>query len=154
MATNYGKKFEKVFEQGWKQTFPVSFILRLPDQQSGYFGSSSNPCDYICFNNGKLFMVELKSHAGNTFPFDALRQYDKLSKYVGIDGVHVCVIIWFRDKDKVVYCPMESIIKMRVDGKKSVNIKYLDTKEYNIIDIPSTKKRTFMYSDFSFLAEI
>ena len=154
MATNYGKKFEKVFEQDWRKTFPCSFIFRLPDQQSGYYGTSSNPCDYICFVNNKLYLLELKSHLGNTFPLSNLRQYDKLSPYVGIDGVKIGVIIWFRDKDKVVYCPMETVTKLKLDDKKSINIKYLDTKEYNIIEIPSSKKRVFMESNYTILGDL
>ena len=100
MATNYGKKFEKVFEQDWRKTFPCSFIFRLPDQQSGYYGTSSNPCDYICFVNNKLYLLELKSHLGNTFPLSNLRQYDKLSPYVGIDGVKL-ITLYLRDGTKI-----------------------------------------------------
>ena len=35
MAVN-GKAFEEHFKEGWKKSFPDSFILRLPDQMSGY----------------------------------------------------------------------------------------------------------------------
>ena len=151
MATNYGKKFEKVFEQDWLRAFPGSFIMRLPDQQSGYYGTSANPCDYICFVNGTLHLIELKSHNGNTFPLDNLRQFEKLQQYSGIDGVKIGVIIWYRDHDKVVYCPFNSILKMKMDDRKSVNIKYLDTKEYELIEIPSEKKRVFLASDYKCL---
>ena len=153
MATNYGKKFEKVFEQDWVKSFPCSFILRLPDQQSGYYGASSNPCDYICYVNKKLYLLELKSHLGNTFPLDNLRQYEKLAKYAGIQGVISGVIIWFRDRDKVVFCPISSVIKMKMDDKKSINIKYLETKEYDLIEIPSSKKRVFMESNYTLLGD-
>ena len=37
-----GKKFEKQFEQDWRISFPKGVIIRLPDQQSGYFGTSQN----------------------------------------------------------------------------------------------------------------
>lgn len=154
MATNYGKKFEKVFEQDWKRAFPCSFILRLPDQQSGYYGTSANPCDYICYVNSKLYLLELKSHLGNTFPLDNLRQYTKLVEYCGIKGVKVGVIVWFRDKDKVVYCPIETITKLKMDDKKSINIKYLETKEYELIEVPSVKKRVFLQSDYRILGEL
>ena len=154
MPTNYGKKFEKEFEKDWKRSFPNSFIMRLPDQQSGYYGASSNPCDFICHINGKLHLLELKSHLGNTFPLDNLRQYDKLMEYCGIDGVKIGILVWFRDRDKVVYCPIETITKLKLDNKKSVNIKYLETKEYDMIDVPSVKKRVFMESDYSILGDI
>ena len=60
------------------------------------------------------------------------------------------VILWFIDHDKVVYVPIDTVIKMSDDGKKSINIKDLDS-EYYIIDLPSTKKRTFMETNYTLL---
>lgn len=44
--------------------------------------------------------------------------------------------------------------KMHEDGKKSINIKMLEDNVYNIIEIPSVKKRTFMESDYSVLLQL
>lgn len=60
------------------------------------------------------------------------------------------VILWFIDHDKVVYVPIDTVIKMSDDGKKSINIKDLDS-EYYIIDLPSEKKRAFLSTDYSVL---
>ena len=46
---NLGKKFEDNVKKDWVRTFPKSFFIRLPDQQSRYFGQSGNICDYIGF---------------------------------------------------------------------------------------------------------
>lgn len=43
---------------------------------------------------------------------------------------------------------------MKEDNRKSVNVKYLDSNEYNIIEIPSVKKRVFMDSDYRCLADL
>jgi len=46
------------------------------------------------------------------------------------------VVIWFYDKDKTIYCPISQIKQMKIDGKKSVNLKNLiDKKEYKYYDI-------------------
>ena len=71
-----------------------------------------------------------------------------MQQFKGIDTVHLGIIIWFRDNDKVIYCSLSTIEKLISDEKKSINIKYLTTKEYEIIEIPSVKKRTFMESDY------
>ena len=63
------------------------------------------------------------------------------------------VILWFIDHDKVVYVPIETVIKYAEEEKKSINIKDLDS-EYVIIDLPSQKKRTFMETDYSVLGEL
>lgn len=153
MAVNYGKKFEKIFEQDWRNSFPDSFIYRLPDQQSGYYGSSTNPCDYICYMNSGLYLIELKSHLGGTFPLSAFRQFKKMQelkqKFPTTTALHFGLIIWFRDFDKVVYCPLSTVEKLINDGKKSISIKYLTTKEYEIVEIPSVKKRVFMESYYN-----
>lgn len=121
---------------------------------SGYKVSSRNICDFICFNEGILYLMECKTHAGNTFPLSNLTQYDKLKSKVGIHGVRVGVVIWFYEKDKVVYVPISTVTQLMQDEKKSVNIKYLETKEYSMYEVPSKKLRTFMQSDYSILQEL
>ena len=53
MAVNRGKQFEDVFRKDWKQSFPDTFLLRLPDQTSGFYGSR-NLCDFIAYFDGIL----------------------------------------------------------------------------------------------------
>ena len=150
-----GKAFEKRFQQDWLETVPNSFVMRLPDQQSGYYGTSANPCDFICYSYPNMFLLELKSHKGNTFPLSAFRQYGKLVSYDSIDKrIKIGVILWLYDHDKVIYIPIRSFIKMVEDDKKSFNIKYLETKEYECYELPSDKLRTFMSTDYSFLVKL
>ena len=153
MANDRGKKFELKFREDWLK-LPNAFVMRLPDQQSGYYGTSANPCDFICYSYPYMFLLELKSHKGNTFPFSAFRQYEKIRTYSGREGIKVGVILWLYDHDKVVYIPISSFDKMVVDGKKSFNIKYLESQEYECYEIPSTKLRTYMTSDWSYLVQL
>lgn len=154
MANNYGKQFEKKFYSDFINTVKDSFILRLYDQVSGYKNVSKNLCDYICYCEPLLYLIEVKSVKGNTFPIGNLTQYDKLKEKVGIKGVRAGAIIWFYEKDKVVYVPCSTFTKLIEDGKKSVNIKMLNEGMYRIIEIPSKKKRVFMDSDYSVLMNL
>ena len=146
--SDYGKKFEQQFLEDWGKSYPNTFIYRLPDQQSRYKGGSRNPCDFICYNNKNLYLIECKSHAGNTIPFSNLRQHDLLKSYesCAITG-YIC---WFYDHDKVFFIQTQTITKMIEENKKSINIKDKD----RFIEIPSIKKRTFMNSDYSVLVDI
>lgn len=72
-----GKKFEARFRDDWTTSVRDSFIYRLNDQMSGYQGSS-NISDFICYKKPDFFLIECKSHAGNTFPFAAFRQFESL----------------------------------------------------------------------------
>lgn len=155
MAESLGKKFEASFRVNWKKCFPNTFIFRLPDMMGGYAGvGGSNPCDFICLPEaGKLLMLELKEHKGNTIPWTAIRQYDKLLSYSALNYVYPGILIWFSDHDKIVYCPVEEAKKMHDDGLKSINIKMLEEKLYNICEIPTIKKRVFLEADYTKLVE-
>lgn len=60
---------------------------------SGYKMTAKNLCDFICYFNKNLFLIEAKSIRGNTFPLSNLSQYDKLKAKVGIPGVRAGVVI-------------------------------------------------------------
>lgn len=152
MSDNLGKKFEQKFRECWEATFPKSFIYRLPDQMNGYKVVSKNPCDFMCFNENTLFLIECKTVKGKSFPFSNLTQYDKIKEYVGIQGVRCGVVVWYYNEDSVVYIPISTVTKMLNNNIKSININKID--DYNIISIPSKKLRTFMESDYSCLMNL
>lgn len=149
MAQNRGKEFEARFKQQFLASFPNSFILRLPDQVSGYKYTSSNICDFIGYAKGKLYLIECKTHLGASFPLSNLSQYNKLLPYVGIPGVRVGVVLWLIDKDKIFYVPINTVIQMKIKNKKSIS--YKDIDKWRIMEIPSIKKVVFMDSDYSVL---
>ena len=147
-----GKKFEDKFKEDFKKSFPGGTIDRLYDQVSGY-KAISNISDFIGYNYPLIFYLECKSHKGNTFPLENLTQYDKLVKKVGIHGVRAGVVIWYIEKDRVIYVPINTITKMKQDNKKSVNIRTIDEDGYKYYEIPSVKKRVYMDSDYSVLKD-
>lgn len=156
MGHSYGKKFEIQFRNDWARTFPQSFIYRLADQQSYYHGTSSNPCDFICYNHGILFLIECKSIHGNTFAFQNLRQYPRLleEKLRKTPGKRVGVVLWFVDHGKVIYCPIMGVAKMKKDRKKSINVKDIDKNMYGIIELPGRVRRVFIETDYSPLMKL
>ena len=124
MGTNtVAKQFEVKFREDWKKSFPDSFCYRLPDQMTGYKTVSQNPCDIVCYTYPNLYLVECKTHKGNTFPFDAFRQYSNLLQYAGIKGLRAGIVLWFLEHDEIVYVPVKTVAQMIKDGKKSINIK-------------------------------
>ena len=152
MAVNYGKKWEaKVMEDFAK--LPGASIDRIYDVTTGY-KSISNISDTIAYVYPNIFYLECKSIHGNTFPLTGLTQYDKLVAKVGIPGVRSGVALWFVDHKTVVYVPVSTFTKLKEDGKKSVNIKMLEAKDYNIKLIPSVTKRVFPNCDYSDLMEL
>lgn len=147
---NKGKNFEERFKEDWKKSFPNGTIDRLYDPTSGFL-LITNICDFICYNYPNIFYIECKSHAGASIPFANITQYDKLKMKIGIEGVRAGVVLWLYEKDRVFYIPVSTIKRMKEEGKKSVGLKAVE-EGYNIIEIPSTKLRTYMKSDYSILA--
>lgn len=148
---NRGKEFEAIFKRDWLKTFPNSLCYRLKDDTSMYRGASRNPCDFFCYTNHTMYMLEVKSHYENTFPFSDLRQYEDLLSYKNSDVDVIGVIIWFIDHDRVIFVDIDTIEQMKKDGQKSINIRLIDKQGYKYTEIPSTKMRVFMKSDYSVL---
>lgn len=72
------------------------------------FRNISNVSDIIFYKYPFICYGELKSHKGNTFPIANLTQYDKLLVKKGLKGVRAGVILWFIEKDKVCWVPIET----------------------------------------------
>lgn len=118
---------------------------------TGYKTTSSNVSDFIGYVNGNLFLIECKSHQGNTFPFANLTQYDTLMSYRGLPGVRIGVFLWMIDHGVEIYLPISTVKEMKQDGLKSFNIKMLNPRNYRFFVFPSKKKRVFLESDYSLL---
>lgn len=146
---NRGKQFEAKFKADFLKLPEVS-LDRLYDPVGQYLGVR-NICDMIGYHYPNIFYIELKSSHGNTWPFSAYSQYEKMLPKVGIKGVRAGVVLWMVDHDKVVYLPTKTIQSMIANSKKSFNIKDIEKGKYRIIEIPSEKKRVFLDSDYSVL---
>ena len=152
MGASKGKAFEDKFKADFSKLEGVS-LDRLYDPVSGFNGIR-NICDFIGYKYPSIFYLECKSSQDNTWNFSAYSQYEKQLPRVGIYGVRVGVVLWMIKHDVVVYLPTKTIQKMKLDNKKSFNIKELYNDKYRIIKIPSVKKRVFMDSDYSVLFDL
>ena len=150
---NKGKQFEERFEEDWIRTFPNSIILRVPDQMTGYKGTSKNICDFIEFDGNLLYFTECKTSKGASMSFDKMSQHEKLKSFVGKKNVRAGFVLWLYEKDIVYYIPASTITQLKADGKKSVGIRAYE-EGYNIKVVPSKKLRVYMESDYSFMKDL
>ena len=146
------KAFEERFKEGWKKSFPEGDITRLYDVSMGY-KNISNVSDFIGYVYPNEYFLECKAHKGASIPFSAISQYDELIKKAGIYGIRAGVVLYLYEKFRVFYIPVKTIEQMKKDGKKSVGIKALE-EGYRIIEIPSTRLRVFMDSDYTVLKKL
>lgn len=148
MPINYGKKFEEQFKHDVSLLENV-LVLRLPDQQSGYYGTSQNICDFIIFRNKILYFVELKSIKGNTFPLSNFKQINKLLSLPNIDGVKKYLIIWYRDHDRIIAVEADRVYNYILQGNKSINVNKLG--EVPHIELGVNKRRVMLSADYSII---
>ena len=153
MAINKGKKWEVCVQESWEQSFPSSFIIRIPDQQSGYLGTSRNVSDFIAFKSPYLFLIECKTIKGNTLPFSNLKQYERMLQYEDIENIKTGFLVWWQDKGVTAWVPTKSIYLMKEDNKKSVHVDYVAQKLYNIIEVKNEIKRVYPKCDLSVMLE-
>ena len=99
-------------------------------------------------------MVECKATKGSSLNFSKIPQYDRLLDYKGLYKTYPGVVVWFYEKDTVIWVSIEEMEKMVLDGEKSIGLRMLKKdykKSYNIITVPSEKLRKFMESDYKYL---
>lgn len=152
MAQNRGKQWEAKLKEDFSK-LSGAYIYRVPDNMSGYKGITGIS-DFIGYKFPKIFFIEAKTVLGNTFSLTNFTQYEKLMSVPNEKGIHKGVMIWFQDHQRILYVPVLTIAKMKQDGKKSVNIRTIDTDGYDYVNIPSTQKRVFLDSDYSVLLDL
>ena len=152
MPVNRGKQFEAKVKEDMQKIEGIS-VDRIYDQVSGY-ATISNISDFVCYRYPTLIYLEAKSIHGNTFPLGNLTQLEKLKCKMGIKGVKAGVVIWYVDHDIVIWCPVESFLRIKEEGFKSINIRTLDLDEYKIKKLPSVKRRVFLDTDYKELFEV
>jgi recombination protein U len=104
---NEGKKFEQDFIRSVPETV---FKYRFKDGTAGWGEQDKtrfqapNICDFLLFD-GRLWLLELKSHKGKSIPFSCIRenQLTELSKAEIFDGIIPGFVFNFRDIAKTYF---------------------------------------------------
>jgi len=60
---------------------------------SQYKQSSQNPCDFLAFNSGYLWLLECKETKDGTLNFSKVPQLERLCTYTGLEAVLAYIII-------------------------------------------------------------
>lgn len=153
---NYGKKFETLIRKALDIPEKAISIDRLPDPVGGYSGIT-NICDFTCYKFPFNYFLECKATHDNTLNFkhkiteDQWQGMLNKSKYFGcLAGV--CV--WFISYDVTVFVPIQELQRLKDEGKKSLNIKDLDT-DLIYFNIPGAKKRVYFdYNGEEFIKKL
>lgn len=123
---------------------------RLYDQMSGLYGSK-NICDFIVYKSPYMYYIESKATWEDRFDFSMIseNQYEGLLKKSCIPGVYGLIIVLFASHKRAFILDISEIEKLKQVGKKSINIKKLDSwdmKYAEIQTIPNNRKKLLDYT--------
>lgn len=141
---NRGKGFEKEIREAFEREGNIS-VDRLKDTQAR-FKDNDNVADFIIYQYPYEIYIECKSRRGNTLNFkNDIRpnQWEGLQMKSTIKGVSAGIIVWFIDHEMTAYIGIDELLRLRAKGYKSLNIKDLQNKEIEFVEIEGVKKQVY-----------
>lgn len=155
--SNAGKDFEKDFISSVPDTI---YRYRFKDgtaawgEQEQTRFQHSNICDFLLFD-GRLILLELKSHKGKSIPFSCIRenQLKELSMADCVVGIIPGMIFNFRDFNKTYFIHIKHIYYFyHHSDRKSFPLEWV--QEYGTEIKGELKKVHYRYYVKEFLQEI
>lgn len=151
----------KLFEQDFIKSVPDTvFHYRFKDGTAGWGEGeatrfqATNICDFLLFD-GRLILLELKSHKGKSIPFSCIRenQLKELSMADNFNGIIPGIVFNFRDVSKTYFVPIRHVYYYITHAdRKSIPLNWV---QENGIEIRQELKRVrYRYYIAEFLQEI
>lgn len=148
--TLIGKQAEAKIDQWLNRPDDGYSFDRIKDQMTGYWGSK-NICDFACFRSPYLWYIESKATWEDRFDFNMITetQHDGLIDKSKIHNVFGVVIVLFVSYKRAFMIDINEIERLLQSGKKSINIKKIDSwglKYSEISTIPNNRKKMLDYT--------
>lgn len=145
-----GKQAEAKIEKWLNRPDEGYSFDRIKDQMTGYWGSK-NICDFTCFRSPYLWYIESKATWEDRFDFNKITetQHDGLLDKSRIHNVFGVVIVLFVSYKRAFIIDINEIDRLIQSGKKSINIKKIDSwglKYSEIPTIPNNRKKMLDYT--------
>lgn len=153
----------KAFEEDMKKSVPEDcWIYRFKDGTANFGGTKNenvrfqakNICDFMVMTKEDLILMELKSHANISIPFDCIRsnQIEEMTK-VNHPKIKTYFIFNFRDLEKTFAIESNKLRDyMETTTRKSIPFTWCD--EIGIEIIGTKKKTRYRYDLKKFFAEV
>ena len=151
MNDNLGKEAEqKIWDWLDRPNDGYSFD-RFYDQMTGYYLTSRNICDFVCYKSPNIYYIESKATWHERFDFDMIQDHQRtgLLDKSKINGVYGWVIVLFATYKRAFRFNIQDIQDCIDNGIKSVNIKKIDkwTIPYKELEtISNSRKKLLDYT--------
>jgi penicillin-binding protein-related factor A (putative recombinase) len=140
--TQLGKKAEGKLKSWLDMPEEGFFMLRLPDQLTGFYGST-NMCDFLLYKKPNFYPIESKATYQDRFDFSMIseNQHKDLMKASQVDGVTSYVAVLFASYKRLFLLDIRDIVKLEEAGTKSLNIKKIDKWALPYIEVRAILSR-------------
>lgn len=124
---------------------------RFYDQMTGFYLTSRNICDFVCYKYPNQYFIESKATWKDRFDFSMISetQFEGLMNKSQIYGCFGLIIILFASYKRAFILDIKEIKYLIVNkNQKSLNIKKINSWGINYIEIPTISSRK-MLLDYS-----
>ncbi len=117
-----GKMFEQDFFSSWEFCSHGTHLTRLYDTTNGFKGIQ-NPCDFIMACKFGTIYLELKATKEASFYFKNVseHQWQSLLEADASDYGVGGLLVFFYEKNLLMWYPIQQLEKLRESGAKSIN---------------------------------
>lgn len=153
------KNAGKAFEEDIKKSVPEGcWVYRFKDGTANFRGAKNenvrfqahNICDFMIMSRDNLVLLELKSHAGASIPFNCIRknQIDEMTK-IEHPKIKTYFVLNFRDSEKT-YAILSKDLKeyMESSSRKSIPISWCEENGIEIIGVKKKVRYRYLLKDF------
>lgn len=143
MSDNIGKKAEAKIKEWLDHPEDGSSLDRIYDQMTGYYLTSRNICDFVCYKYPNIFYIESKATYNDRFDFSMIADHQRngLAEKSKINGCNGWVIILFASYQRAFILDIRDILHLIENGKKSINITKLDDNVIPYAEIKTLPSR-------------
>lgn len=137
-----GKKAETKIKEWLNRPKEGFFFYRLPDQLSGFYGST-NPCDFYLYKSPNFYLIESKSTWNDRFEFNAITDNQRkcMIEASKVNGVTSYVAVLFVTSQRMFLLDINDIVALEEAGKKSINIEKIDKWIIPYIEVRTVPSR-------------
>ena len=148
--TTLGKKAESKISEWLDRPEEGYCFDRIPDQMTGFYGSK-NICDFTLFKSPNMYYIESKATWEDRFDFSMLTptQHDGLLKKSNIPNVYGVVIVLFAHHQRAFIIDINEIKRLEDMGRKSLNIKKIDSWGITYTEIQTIPNNRKTYLDYT-----
>ena len=150
MNDGLGKKAEQKIKEWLDRPKDGYSFDRIPDQMSGMYGSS-NICDFALFKSPNQYYIESKATYEDRFDFAQItdNQRTKLLEKSQIKHVFGLVIVLFATYKRAFVLDIQDVQKMIDSGKKSINIKKIESWPIHFPEIRTIENKRKIFLDYA-----